>query len=70
MAKRAGERAAHLAANAQSAAIFFGNINDLYLMPASYAHQIFARAIAGDLSRDHFGHLKHEGFGEFGAIVF
>ena len=70
MAERTGERAANLRGNAQRAAILFGDIDDLDLMPACDPHQIFARAIGRDLLGHNFGQFDHEILGQKLAIIF
>ena len=45
VAEGTGQRAAHLRGDAQRAAVGFGDIDHLDLMPALDAHQIFARAV-------------------------
>ena len=69
VAERTGQRAAHLAGNAQRAAIFLGDIDHLDLMAAGDPHQIFARPIGRDVAAHHLGHSDHEMLGQFGAVA-
>jgi hypothetical protein len=68
MAERTGQRAPHLGGDAQRAAIGFGDIDDLDLMPPGDAGEVFARAICTDLFRDHLGDFDHELLGQLRAI--
>ena len=72
---------AHLAGNAQGAAIGFGDIDDFYFVTTGDAHQVFAGAIFRDLFADHlwdgdlktFFQLGTQGFGEIchlGEVAF
>jgi hypothetical protein len=51
VAEGTGQRAADLARNAQRAAILLGDVDDLDLVPAGDAHEVFARAVVRDLFR-------------------
>jgi hypothetical protein len=51
VAERTGQRAAHLAGDAERAAPVLGDVDGLHLVPAGDAEQILARAVGRDLAR-------------------
>ncbi len=69
MAERAGQGAANLGRDAERAAIFFGDVDRLNLMPAINPQKVFARAVDRDLPRDDLWPGDAEVFGQKGAEV-
>src|SRR4029078_4473399 len=67
MAKRAGERAADLARDAERAAILFGDIDGLDLLAVGQPEQPFARAVDRDLLGHDLGTRQREDLRQFTA---
>ena len=69
VAERTGQRATDLRRHAERAAILFGDIDHLDLVPARDADEVLTRAIGRNLLRHQFGHPDFEMLVEKRAVV-